>query len=65
MRSLRPATRAQTDAASATIAALRQARDHARKADSPRTLERILKALKSAEGARRHAAHRFNRRLDA
>ena len=61
MRPLRPATQAKADAAAATIAALRIARDHARKAGSPRTLARIRLALTSAEGAQRHALHRRNR----
>ena len=60
MRPLRPATQADADAAAATIAALRIARDHARKAGSPRTLARIRLALTSAEGAQRHALHRRN-----
>ena len=61
MRPLRPATQAEADAAAATIAALRIARDHARKAGSPRTLARIRLALTSAEGAQRHALHRRKR----
>lgn len=61
MRPLRRATQADADAAAATIAALRIARDHARKAGSPKTLARIRLALTSAEGAQRHALHRRNR----
>ncbi|WP_228244187.1 hypothetical protein [Porphyrobacter sp. GA68] len=61
MRPLRPATQAEADAAAATITALRVARDYARKAGSPRTLDLILRALKSAEGAQRHVAHRLHR----
>lgn len=61
MRPLRRATQADADAAAATIAALRIARDHARKAGSPKTLAQIRLALTSAEGAQRHALHRRNR----
>ena len=65
MGRLRPATQAEADAAAATITALRTARDNARKAGSPRTLARILRALTSAEGAQRHVQHRHSRTVTA
>ncbi|QNE07802.1 hypothetical protein [Croceicoccus marinus] len=61
MRQIRPASAEESDAADAVIVALRTARDLARKAGSPRTLDRIRQALKSAEGAKRHVAHRRTR----
>ena len=61
MRPIAPATQGQAEAAEAMIAALRTARDHARRAGTPRTLARILLALSSAEGAQRHVRHRLHR----
>jgi hypothetical protein len=38
---------------------LKVARHHARPAGCPATLRKILSAIKSAEGAQRHLAHRY------
>ena len=64
MRTIRPANVEQAAADDAAVLALRTARDVARKAGSPCTLALIRRALRSAEGAQRHAAHRRRRTGD-
>jgi hypothetical protein len=61
MGHIRPArtdTRANVRAA---LRHLRIARDLLRKADCPRALEKTRAAIKSADGADRHASHRSMR----
>lgn len=62
-RSLRPAPPDAPVHMTATLAALRRARDNAARADCPQTLKKIRAALKSAEGAKRHLARRMEVRL--
>ncbi len=61
MPKLRPAQKAHLQAAKDAVNALRDARTFARKADSPKTLAAIQTAIKSAEGAVRHAKRRHAR----
>lgn len=61
MPKLRPAHKGQLQAARDAVNALRDARTFARKANSPKALVAINRAIKSAEGAARHAAHRQSR----
>lgn len=61
MPKLRPAQKAHLQAAKDAVNALRDARTFARKANSPKALVAINKAIKSAEGAARHAANRHAR----
>ena len=61
MSNIRPARADQMQAAKNAVTALREARNFARKADSPKTLAAIQTAIKSAEGAVRHAKRRHVR----
>lgn len=59
VRRVRPATMRQSIDLQLVIAQLKDARDHARRADCPSTTRKIRSALKSAEGAQRHMARRL------
>ncbi len=62
MRSLRPATADEHHAAlTRALGALKQAWTYVRQADCPRTLQKVQRAIKSAEGAERHMRHRLGR----
>ena len=61
MSMLRPADEADLREAAAAIAALRDARDCLARAGAPRARAAVARALKSAEGARRHVRHRIAR----
>jgi hypothetical protein len=54
----RAATLRQVQAVDRGIELLCEARELFKRADSPKTLERIRLALSSAKGARRHIGHR-------
>lgn len=60
MKTLRPATQQQREAISWSIDHLKAALTNARIADSPRLEEKILSALKSADGASRHLQRRLS-----
>lgn len=57
-RPLRPATAAHLFSARQALRCLRCARDYLKAADSPEALEATRRAIKSAEGAVRHAERR-------
>lgn len=57
-RPLRPANGATLDMIDDAIALLREAREWLGAADCPRAQKAVVRALKSAEGARRHAERR-------
>lgn len=57
-RSLKPASHDNVIQAENALACLRQARNWLRNADSPRSLARVLAAIKSTEGAIRHLGRR-------
>lgn len=59
-RKVRPASQRQAVDLMVVLERLRDARDHAKRADCPSTLRRIRSALKSAEGAQRHMARRLS-----
>ena len=59
-RKPRPATQRQSIDLQVAVARLKDARDHARRAECPATLKKIRSALKSAEGAGRHMARRLS-----
>lgn len=58
---IRPITWEQRQALARAWEHLRAARDELRVADCPRTLDKVRRALKSADGAHRHAVHRSMR----
>jgi len=60
-RTIKPATPQQEIYLVMAINLLRTAMDHAQKADAPRAVAAIRRALKSAEGAQRHMRHRRRR----
>jgi len=61
MRAYKPKTNENIETA---ITKLKEARDLLKAADAPKTLARVRRALRSAEGARRHAWHRESRRQE-
>ncbi|WP_157113137.1 hypothetical protein [Bradyrhizobium embrapense] len=61
MRTIKPATRDNAIQLNNAIALMKKARGWLRGADSPKALEALQAALKSAEGAKRHMQHRLNR----
>lgn len=60
-RPIRPATKTTAYDVEMAVAALRDARDILKNAGAPRAAAAVRKALKSAEGAYRHACHRMYR----
>jgi hypothetical protein len=58
-RALQPATPEDAAHVEQVVLCLRVARHHARLAGCTATLSKIRRALKSAEGARRHVARRI------
>lgn len=62
MRPITPATDADAAGVRAAIAKLREARDLLRVAAAPAAAKAVARALKSADGARRHVDHRIRRR---
>lgn len=58
-RKLTPATPATLAECHRAIRALRSARNHLRRAGAPEAAEYVSRALKSAEGALRHAWRRY------
>lgn len=61
MKTTQPATAEQVEAMDEAIAHLKIASRKCREAGATRTLDRILAALKSADGGRRHVWSRFMR----
>jgi hypothetical protein len=61
MRTIRPATKRDAEAIQAATGKLREARDRLRLAGAPRAAQAAARALKSADGAGRHVAHRIRR----
>ena len=62
MKKVEPITRPQWDAIVQAVLLLRDARDALASAGCPRAAKAVGKALKSAEGAERHALRRWARR---
>jgi hypothetical protein len=58
-RTIRPAKPDDSVHLQQVVLCLKVARHHARLAECPATLRKILSAIKSAEGAQRHLAHRY------
>lgn len=56
---LRPATEEQRLDVEHAVQSLKDALDHARRADAPRLIAKIVSALKSANGAERHLLRRL------
>ena len=61
MRTIRPATDHDVATIAAATDKLREARDLLRHAGAPRAAKAVARAIKSAEGAHRHAGHRARR----
>lgn len=61
MAQIRAADEIQRQALASAIDHLKAAREQARCADAPKTEARIAAAIRSAEGAGRHMAHRLRR----
>lgn len=61
MRRIKPATARDKTAIADAIGALREARTLLRRAGADRACKAAARALKSAEGARRHVHHRMIR----
>lgn len=60
-RPIKPATAADVEAVGIACAMLREARNLLTRAGASRSADRVRRALKSAEGAGRHVAHRRRR----
>ncbi|RVT39195.1 hypothetical protein [Sphingobium algorifonticola] len=63
MRKIRPASEETRETVAQAIEHLRQARTLLRESGAPRAAEAARHALRSAQGAARHADHRFRRSL--
>lgn len=61
MRSITPATEADVSAITSSLQFLRKARTALRGAGARTAARAVDRALKSAEGAQRHARHRLQR----
>jgi alkylated DNA nucleotide flippase Atl1 len=61
MRPIAPATADDAATIAAATDKLREARDLLRLAGAPRAAKAVARALKSADGAGRHVAHRVRR----
>ncbi len=61
MRTIKPATQDNAIQLGNAIAKMKEARAWMKGADSPKALEALQSALKSAEGAKRHMQHRLSR----
>lgn len=56
---LNAATTAQAKALTRALTLMRSAREELKRADCPRSLERLRRTIKSAEGAERHMVRRL------
>jgi hypothetical protein len=61
MRTIKPANQDNAIQLDNAIAMMKKARTWMKGADSPKAMEALQAALKSAEGAKRHMRHRLNR----